>query len=83
MPNKILNVSCSSLLSGTPVQNNQVVAKAYTTAAGTIATNYVSAAGATGLGTGMGVAVGTYFSNKLIISHLDKIESKLKIKKRK
>ena len=55
MPNKILNVSCSSLLSGTPVQNNQVVAKAYTTAAGTIAANYVSAAGATSSGTAVTV----------------------------
>lgn len=48
MPNKIMNVSCNTNLSGTPVQNNQVVAKAYTTAAGTIAANYVSAAGALG-----------------------------------
>lgn len=35
-PNKILNVSCSMNLSGTPVQNNQVVARAYTAANGTI-----------------------------------------------
>ena len=48
MPNKILNVSCNVNLSGAPVQNNQVVAKAFTSAAGTIAANYVSAAGATG-----------------------------------
>lgn len=37
-PNKILNVSCNVNLSGTPVQNNQLVARAYTTSAGTIAT---------------------------------------------
>ena len=48
MPNKILNVSCNVNLSGAPVQNNQVVAKAFTSAAGTVAANYVSAAGATG-----------------------------------
>lgn len=38
MPNKILNVSCNVNLSGAPVQNNQVVTKAYTAAAGTITT---------------------------------------------
>lgn len=32
----------------------------------------------TGLGAGFGTAIGTYFSNKLIIKHLDKIEEKLK-----
>lgn len=36
MPNKILNVSVSSNLSGTPVQNNQIVARSYTAAAGTV-----------------------------------------------
>jgi hypothetical protein len=51
MPNKILNVSCNVNLSGTPVQNNQVVAKAFTSAAGTVAATYVSAAGATSTGT--------------------------------
>ena len=51
MPNKILNVSCNVNLSGAPVQNNQVVAKAFTSAVGTIATTYVSAAGATSTGT--------------------------------
>jgi hypothetical protein len=51
MPNKILNVSCNTNLSGTPVQNNQVVAKAFTSAAGTVATTYTSAAGATNVGT--------------------------------
>jgi len=35
-----------------------------------------------GLGSGAGVAVGTYFSNKLVIKHLEKIETKL-IKKKK
>lgn len=35
-PNKILNVSCNVNLSGTPVQNNQLVSRAYTAAAGTI-----------------------------------------------
>jgi len=34
MPNKIMNVSCSSNLSGTPVQNNQIVAKDYTSSTG-------------------------------------------------
>jgi hypothetical protein len=34
MPNKIMNVSCSSNLSGTPVQNNQIVAKDYTSSIG-------------------------------------------------
>jgi hypothetical protein len=48
MPNKILNVSCNVNLSGAPVQNNQVVAKAFTSATGTISANYVSAAGALG-----------------------------------
>jgi len=48
MPNKILNVSCNTLLSGAPVQNNQVVAKSFTSSLGTIAANYASAAGATG-----------------------------------
>lgn len=38
MPNKIMNVSCNTGLSGTPVQNNQVVTRAYTSAAGTITT---------------------------------------------
>jgi hypothetical protein len=38
MPNKILNVSCNVNLSGAPVQNNQVVTRAYTAAAGTITT---------------------------------------------
>jgi hypothetical protein len=38
MPNKILNVSCNVNLSGAPVQNNQVVTRSYTSAAGTIAT---------------------------------------------
>jgi hypothetical protein len=38
MPNKILNVSCNVNLSGAPVQNNQVVTRSYTAAAGTIAT---------------------------------------------
>jgi hypothetical protein len=38
MPNKILNVSCNVNLSGAPVQNNQIVTKAYTAAAGTITT---------------------------------------------
>jgi hypothetical protein len=37
-PNKILNVSCNVNLSGTPVQNNQLVTRAYTAAAGTITT---------------------------------------------
>lgn len=37
-PNKILNISCNVNLSGTPVQNNQVVTRAYTAAAGTITT---------------------------------------------
>ena len=50
MPNKILNVSCNVNLSGAPVQNNQVVAKAFTSAIGTVATTYVSAAGATSSG---------------------------------
>ncbi len=34
MPNKILNVSCNVNLSGTPVQNNQIVAKDYTSSTG-------------------------------------------------
>jgi hypothetical protein len=38
MPNKILNVSCNVNLSGAPVQNNQVVTKSYTNAAGAVAT---------------------------------------------
>jgi hypothetical protein len=38
MPNKILNVSCNVNLSGAPVQNNQVVTRSYTSAAGTIVT---------------------------------------------
>jgi hypothetical protein len=38
MPNKILNVSCNVNLSGAPVQNNQVVTKTYTDAAGAVAT---------------------------------------------
>jgi hypothetical protein len=50
MPNKILNVSCNVNLSGAPVQNNQVVAKAFTAASGLIATTYTSAAGATSSG---------------------------------
>lgn len=37
-PNKIMNVSCSMNLSGTPVQNNQIVARSYTAAAGTTTT---------------------------------------------
>ena len=37
-PNKILNVSCNLNLSDTPMQNNQIVTKAYTAAAGTITT---------------------------------------------
>lgn len=37
-PNKIMNVSCSMNLSGTPVQNNQIVARSYTAGAGTPAT---------------------------------------------
>lgn len=57
MPNKILNVSCNVNLSGTPVQNNQVVARAFTSAIGTVATNYVSAAGATS--SGLVVTVGS------------------------
>jgi hypothetical protein len=40
-------------------------------------------ASTTGLGTGLGVAIGTYFSNKLIIKHLDKLETLLKKKKSK
>jgi hypothetical protein len=35
-PNKILNISCSVNLSGTPVQNNSSVSRAYLAAAGTI-----------------------------------------------
>ena len=35
-PNKILNVSCNVNLSGTPVQNNQLVAKEYTGSNGAI-----------------------------------------------
>jgi hypothetical protein len=38
MPNKILNVSCNVNHSGAPVQNNQVVTKSYTNAAGAVAT---------------------------------------------
>jgi hypothetical protein len=38
-------------------------------------------AAVTGLGSGAGVAVGTYFSNKLVVEHLKKIEKKLKVKK--
>lgn len=34
MPNKIMNVSCNVNLSGTPVQNNQIVAKDYTSSTG-------------------------------------------------
>jgi hypothetical protein len=45
-----MNVSCNVNLSGTPVQNNQVVAKAFTSSIGTVATTYVSAAGATSSG---------------------------------
>lgn len=37
----------------------------------------------TGIGTGLGVAVGTYLSNKMVIGHLQKIEKKLKIPKEK
>ena len=37
-PNKIMNVSCNVNLSGTVVQNNQLVARAYTAAAGTVTT---------------------------------------------
>lgn len=37
-PNKILNISCNVNLSGTVRQNNQVVTRAYTAAAGTITT---------------------------------------------
>ena len=32
----------------------------------------------TGLGSGAGVAVGTYFANRAVIKHLDKLEAKLK-----
>jgi len=32
----------------------------------------------TGLGAGLGTTIGNYFSNKLVIKHLDKIEAKLK-----
>lgn len=35
----------------------------------------------TGIGAGLGTSVGTYFSNKMIIKHLDKLEEKLKVKK--
>lgn len=34
------------------------------------------------IGTGFGSAIGTYFSNKLVIKHLDKIESKIKEKRK-
>jgi len=37
-PNKIMNISCNVNLSGTVVQNNQLVARAYTAAAGTVTT---------------------------------------------
>jgi hypothetical protein len=37
-PNKILNISCNVNLSGTVVQNNQIVARSYTAAAGTTTT---------------------------------------------
>ena len=33
----------------------------------------------TGLGAGLGSTVGAYFSNKLIVKQLDKIEEKLKV----
>ena len=59
MPNKIMNVSCNVNLSGTPVQNNQVVAKAFTSSIGTVATTYVSAAGATGTISTVVVTVGS------------------------
>lgn len=36
----------------------------------------------TGLGAGLGTTVGSYFSNKLIISHLDKLEKKI-VKRKK
>ena len=32
----------------------------------------------TGLGAGFGTAIGTYFSNKLVIEHLKTVEDKLK-----
>lgn len=34
-----------------------------------------------GVGTGIGTGVGTYFSNRLVVKHLEKIEEKLKVKK--
>jgi len=55
--NIIMNLACSVNLSGTPMQNNQTVARVYTTAAGTPVANYVSAAGATNSGTT--ITVGT------------------------
>lgn len=60
MPNKILNVSCNVNLSGTPVQNNKMVARAYTLANGGVV--YTSAAGATssGITVTVGSTVGLY-----------------------
>ena len=39
----------------------------------------IISASITGIGAGLGTSVGTYFSNKLIIKHLDKIEKKIKV----
>ena len=36
----------------------------------------------TGIGCGFGTAIGTYFSNKLVIRHLDQLEKKLKEKEK-
>lgn len=45
-PNKIMSVSCSVNASGTPVQNNSIVAKSYVAAAGTITSGvYTEGAG--------------------------------------
>jgi hypothetical protein len=43
----------------------------------------IISAGITGIGAGLGTSIGTYFSNKLILKHLDKIEEKLITRKPK
>jgi hypothetical protein len=41
----------------------------------------ILSAGIVGIGTGLGVSIGNFFSQRMVIRHLEKIENKLKIKK--
>jgi hypothetical protein len=66
--NTTLNLACSVNLSGTPMQNNQTVARAYTTAAGTPFANYVSAAGATNSGTTITVGTTTGLVEGMVVA---------------